>query len=155
MPADDAHGRCCDGLYDVINDACLDLVKANRVTSAAYERFTIPVFFRTLAEVLAPLESADSPVRGAFTVDSAESLIVPTPFVESFHRTGDVTSFASAFTGFIRAFTEPIARAAFLEPEGDAGVIDALYMRIRQRLEADPQRYAFRYVQVAVCLTRR
>ena len=39
MPGDDEHGRCCDGLYDVINDACLDLVTTNRVTRAAYERF--------------------------------------------------------------------------------------------------------------------
>jgi S-adenosylmethionine-dependent carboxyl methyltransferase len=155
VPADDAHGRCCDGLYDVINDACLDLVAANRVTCAAYERFTIPVYFRTLPEVLAPLQSPDSALREAFTVDRAETLIVPTPFMEAFRRMGDVKAFASAYTGFIRAFTEPVARAALAGPDGDTGIIDALYTRMRQRLEAEPERYAFRYVQVVLSLTRR
>jgi hypothetical protein len=47
-PADDDRGRCCDGLYDALNDACLDLVAAGRIERARYERFLIPVYFRTL-----------------------------------------------------------------------------------------------------------
>jgi cyclopropane-fatty-acyl-phospholipid synthase len=155
VPGDDTVGRCCDGLYDVLNDACLDLVSANRVTCTAHERLTIPVYFRTLAEVREAVESPASSLRDAFTIDAAESLVVPTPFVDAFRRTGDVKSFAAAYAGFLRAFTEPIARAALVEPGGDAGVIDALYSRIRQRLEAEPERYAFRYVQVTAALTRR
>lgn len=154
VPADDAQGRCCDGLYDALNDACLDLVERNRVSRAAYERFTIPVYFRTLQELLTPLEKGGA-LQGVFTVDRAESLVVPTPFVEAFHRTGDVAGYATAYVGFLRAFTEPIARAALLEGVGDDGAIDALYTRVRHRVETEPDRYAFRYVQVGLSLTRR
>lgn len=50
-PGDTPEQRTCDGLYDVLNDACLDLVATGRVARARYERLTIPVYFRTLAEL--------------------------------------------------------------------------------------------------------
>src|SRR5262249_62015652 len=45
-----------DGLADILNDACLDLVAAGRLRREQYERLTMPVYFRTVAELLAPLE---------------------------------------------------------------------------------------------------
>jgi hypothetical protein len=78
-PGDTDEARVSDGFSDVLNDACIDLVAAGRLKREEYERLTIPAYFRTVEEVLAPLERDGSPVRGAFTVDRAESLEVPTP----------------------------------------------------------------------------
>ena len=97
-PGDEPNQRLCDGIYDVLNDACLDLVTAGRVERARYERLTMPVYFRTLAELRAPLEDASSSVRGLFTVDRAEILAVPTPFNVAFQQTGDATAFADEYT---------------------------------------------------------
>ncbi|MGH7226499.1 MAG: cyclopropane-fatty-acyl-phospholipid synthase, partial [Gemmataceae bacterium] len=83
-PGDATEHRVADGLYDALNDACLDLVAADRVPRQRYERFTMPLYFRTVAETLAPLEREGSPVKGAFTVDRAETLEVPTPFLVEF-----------------------------------------------------------------------
>jgi gibberellin A4 carboxyl methyltransferase len=154
-PGDDSDQRICDGLYDVLNDACLDLVAAGRVDRARYERLTMPVYFRTLAELRAPLEDADSPVRGLFNVDRAETLEVPTPFIEAYRKTGDVNAFADEYTGFLRAFSEPVAQAALVGSEGERGVLDELYERIRARLVGEPQRYLFRYFLPSILLTRR
>src|SRR5258708_40117995 len=72
-PGDTDQSRLGDGLFDVLNDACLDLVAAGRLERAGDERLTLPCYFRTVGELLAPLQRADSPVRGAFAVDRAEA----------------------------------------------------------------------------------
>jgi gibberellin A4 carboxyl methyltransferase len=154
-PGDTAEHRLADGLYDVLNDACLDLVAAGRVQRQHYERFTMPLYFRTVAETLAPLERQSSPVKGAFTVDRAETLEVPTPFLVEFDRSDDAAKLADDYTGFLRAFSEPIARAALVGNGDDESIIDELYERIHARVRTEPQRYRFRYLLTATLFTRR
>ena len=144
-----------DGISDVLNDACLDLVAAGRLKREEYERLTMPVYFRTVAELLAPLQREDSPVYGAFAVERAEVLEVATPFVVAFRRDGDVAAYAAAYTGFVRAISEPVVRAALNQPADGAATVECLYERIRARLRAEPQRYWWRYIIVAALLTRR
>jgi hypothetical protein len=55
----------------------------------------------------------------------------------------------------LRAFSKPVVRAALDQPEGEAGTVECLYERIRARLLAKPERYSWRYILVAVLLTRR
>jgi hypothetical protein len=117
-PGDTDQACLCDGLFDVVNDACLDLVAAGRLKREGYERLTIPCYYRTVAELLASLEREDSPVGDAFTVDRAEALEVPIPFLIEFRRGGDVAAYAGAYTGILRAITEPVIRAALHQPEG-------------------------------------
>jgi hypothetical protein len=154
-PGDTDQALVGDGLIDILNDACLDLVAAGRLERAQYERLTMPVYCRTVAELLAPLERADSPVRGAFTVDRAQALEVPTPFFVEFQRGGDAAAYAGAYTGFLRAISEPVVRAALNQPEEEAVIVENLYKRIRIRLLAEPERYVFRYILAAALLTRR
>jgi hypothetical protein len=113
------------------------------------------VYCRTVEELLAPLEREDSPVRGAFAADRARAMEVPTPFIVRFRREGDVAAYAGAYTGFLRAITEPVVRAALGQTEGGAATVEGLYERIRARLMAEPERYAFRYILVAALLSRR
>jgi len=154
-PGDTDQARVGDGFIDLVNDACLDLVAAGRLKREQFERLTMPCYFRTTEELLAPLEWEHSPVRGAFAVERAEALEVPTPFVVEFRRGGGVEAYAGAYTGFLRAVSEPVIRAALHQPEGEVGVVESLYERIRARLLAEPERYLFRYILVAALLTRR
>jgi hypothetical protein len=154
-PGDTNQACVSDGVGDLLNDACLDLVAAGRLQREQYERLTMPVYFRTVAELLAPLEREDSPVRGAFAIERAEALEAPTPFIVDFQRSGDVTAYAEAYTGFLRAISEPVVRAALHQPAEEAATIDSLYNRIRARLLAEPERYQWRYILVAALLTRR
>jgi hypothetical protein len=154
-PGDADQARVGDGLLDVLNDACLDLVAAGRLERRQYERLTMPVYCRTVAELLAPLERDDSPVQGAFAVDRAEAFEVPTPFVIDFRRGGDVAAYARAYTGFLRAISEPVVRTALNQVEENTATVEGLYERIRARLLAEPERYLFHYIQVAALLTRR
>jgi SAM dependent carboxyl methyltransferase len=154
-PGDSEQARGRDGVFDVLNDACLDLVAAGRMEREGYERLTMPCYFRTVAEFLAPLERENSPVRSAFAVDRAETLEVPTPFLVEFRRDGDAAVYAGAYTGFLRAVSEPVVRAALDRPEGEDETVECLYERIRARLLAEPERYSWRSILVAALLTRR
>ncbi|HTU17119.1 MAG TPA: hypothetical protein VMG10_03590 [Gemmataceae bacterium] len=154
-PGDSTERRTADGLYDALNDGCLDLAAAGRLERQHYERFTMPLYFRTLAETLAPVEREGSPLKGVFTVDRAETLEVPTPFFAAFDQTGDAAKMADDYTGMLRAFSEPVARAALVGDDGDATIIDELYGAIHARVKAEPQRYRFRYLLPAALLTRR
>jgi cyclopropane-fatty-acyl-phospholipid synthase len=154
-PGDTDQARVGDGIADLLNDACLDLVAAGQLEREEYERFTMPCYYRTLAELLAPLERAGSPVRGAFAVERARTLEVPIPYIVEFRRGGDVAAYAAAYTGFLRALSEPVVRAALHRPEGDAATVESLYERIHTRLLAEPERYLWRYLVVAALLTRR
>jgi hypothetical protein len=154
-PGDTDQARVGDGLSDVLNDACLDLVADGRLEREEYERLTMPAYFRTLAELLAPLEREDSPVRGTFAAERAEALEVPTPFFAEFRRGGGVAAYAEAYTGFLRAISEPVVKAALRQPDGEAVTVERLYERVRARLQAEPERYLFRYLLVAALLTRR
>jgi hypothetical protein len=153
-PGDTEQLRLGSGLTDVLNDACLDLVTAGRLGREQYERLTLPVYCRTVAELLAPLEMEGSPVRGQFAIDRAEALEVPTPFFVELRR-GNVAAYADAYTGFIRAVTEPVVKAALQQPEREEVIVESLYDRIRARLLVDPERYLFRYIVVAALLTCR
>jgi hypothetical protein len=66
-----------------------------------------------------------------------------------------MAAYAEAYTGFLRAVSEPVIRAALHQPEGEDGTVERLYDRIRARLLAEPERYAWRYILVAALLTRR
>jgi hypothetical protein len=94
-------------------------------------------------------------VRGAFTVDRAETLEIPIPFVVEFRRGGDVAAYAAAYTGFLRAVSEPVVRAAFNQQEHEIETVESLYERIQARVLAEPERYAWHYILAAVQLTRR
>jgi hypothetical protein len=154
-PGDTDQARVADGLYDVLNDACLDMVATGQLIRQQYQRLTMPCYFRTVQELLAPLQREDSGLHGAFEVDRAEAVEIPIPFVVAFRRSGQVAAYAGAYTGFLRAVSEPVVRAALEQLEGDVGTVECLYARIRARLMAEPERYSWRYILVAALLTRR
>ncbi len=142
------------GIYDVLHDACADLVAAGTLDRAAYEKTTMPVYFRDAAEMTAPLEDKASDLAGAFTIERIETVDVPTPFVVEYQRTGDLDRYVNEFVGFVQAFSEPVLRAG-LEPTSSPAAISAIYERAKQRLRAAPENYPFHYVQVAIELKRR
>jgi gibberellin A4 carboxyl methyltransferase len=156
IPGSDGVCRASDGLYDVLNDAACDLVESGHIARERYERFVMPVYFRTLEELTSPLKCIGSGIASAFSIDRSETLELPIPFEEERKRTGDNAAYAIAYTGFLRAFSEPVvAGGLFGEDPGRRPGVDALYDRIERRLLADPDRYRVRNIEVAVLLARR
>ena len=78
-----------------------------------HHRKLVPTYYEKLI-----LEQEASPVGGAFAVDRAEAMEVPTPFFAEFRRGGDVGAYAGAYTGFLRAISKPVVKAALRHSEG-------------------------------------
>jgi hypothetical protein len=175
------HYRCNDGIYDLLNDALLDLREAGRLSREAYRRIVFPIYFRSKEELIAPVaerkgvtesagvrsllceaplgpsrQNAPEPfsLPDCFHVDRADSMEVPGVLGKRGGGHGDPMTYAEQLTDFVRAFTEPILQSS-LSGEPDAhSVIEGVYQRMRDRLIANRAEYEFHYIQVAALLTR-
>ncbi len=71
-----------------------------------------------------------------YRILKAEDCEVPVPFNTALAETGDLAAWARDFTGFMRAFTEPIVAVAFRRPQSD--ILDAIFQRVEARYLAAP-----------------
>jgi hypothetical protein len=141
-----------DGIYDVLSDALLDLVVDGVLPRQVYDDLVFPVYFRTVRELTAPVE-ADGELAGAFRVEQADTREVGVPFNEERERTGDIAAWARGYTGFLRAFTEPVLAVTIPETSAAFGTVEEVYRRVEHLLIQDPMRYEFRYISVGALLT--
>lgn len=154
LPGRNASHWCGSGVYDLLDDACRALVDAGRIDRAVYECITVPVYFRSLEELLAPVQENNSPLASAFAIEKTFDDCVPTPFVEEFRKSGDANRYADALVGFLQAFSEPIVRAA-VEPTHGADTVAAVYEQAKKLLRNEPEKYQFRYLLIAAMLVRK
>ncbi len=145
--------RACDGCYDALNDAVLEVLDAGLIDRQGYEAFYQPVYFRQLEELIAPVTAPGGPLASLFHLERAETYEVAVPFVEEFCRTGDVAAYAESYTRFFRAFTEAVVSAAF-PVDQDNRVVEEIFARAERLIREHPERYEFRYICVAALLTR-
>jgi len=139
-----------EGLYDLLHDACRDLIEAGRLGASAYRRVTMPIYFRSLEELAAPVNTAAEPRSVPFEIEQAETMECMVPFAADYTSSGNLEEYVARYIAFAQAFTEPILRAGI-----DSAGVAAIYARMGERLRNDPAAYAFRYLQSAVLLTRR
>jgi hypothetical protein len=154
QPARDHERSIGEGLYDLMHDACLALVREKRLDLAAYQRVTMPIYFRSLDEMLAPVDAAGGPLHDRFSVERAEVERFPTPFGAAYARSGDLAAYVDEYVGFAQAFTEPILRAG-LEAVHGPQIVPAIYERMKLLLREAPAQYEIEYIQAAVLFARR
>ncbi len=147
--------RTCDGIYDVLNDALLEMIDEGHIDHETYADYFQPVYFRTLDELTASVRGPDAPLAGLFQIDRAETYEIAVPFVETFRETGDVQPYARDYTNFFRAFTESALRKGLAaHPQCDDLVPD-IYRRAERLVAEHPERYPFHYIGIAMLLTRK
>ncbi len=141
------------GICDVLNDALLDFVEANMLPHSFYEEFLFPAYYRSLEELIAPLQENDR-LASAFRIEHAETRNVPVPFNDSLAQTGDRSAWARSYTGFLRAFTEPVIALTIPDHLPQENTIDKIYERVQRLLLDHPERYEFHFISIATLLTR-
>jgi hypothetical protein len=149
--ADEATGlSTSDGIFDALNDAMLAAVDAGDLTEQQWRGFVDPAVFPTLADLLEPIESGSA--AGLFTVEQSITAEVPVPFESDYARTGDRAAYVAAHVGFVRAFAEPLLRLSLgAGPAADRSIA-AVFEQMHRTVSADPARYRYRYIDVAVLL---
>ena len=141
-----------NGIVDGLSDAMLDMVKDGHLKRDVYEDFVLPVFYRSLPELLPPTGENGEPQ--AFRVDKAEARECRVPFNEEFARTGDPRVWAESYAGFIRAFSEPVVTSGLPNTPDRPQLVEELYDRMANRFAADPERYEFHFISLGALLTR-
>jgi gibberellin A4 carboxyl methyltransferase len=142
--------RCCDGVYDVLNDAVLEVLNHGMIDRAAYDAYYQPVYFRTLDELTKPVELYSLP----FHIDQQETYEAPVPFNDDFARSGNVEVYAREYTNFHRAFTEGVLRISFADSPSLDSLVSEIYIRAERLVREAPERYPFSYVAIAALMTR-
>ncbi len=136
-------------LLDLMNDILKELVAEGALTEYQFRDLIIPIYCRTLNEVLEPIESLDSPLADQFKVEHACIKDVPLPIEEEYMRGGKNAHqrFAHDITCFVRAWSELTLLNAFTGGDRDQNeeyrsVVDELFKRFEARIAADPDKYA-------------
>ena len=147
--------RTCDGIYDLLNDAVLAFVETGEIDKEVYDHYYQPVYMRQLDELTGPALDPGYETAVLFELTEAKEYEITVPFVEKFKEDGDLDSYAAAYAHFFRAFTEAVLTNALPEAPGKDRLVDRIYTRAEEILKAAPDLYPFRYLAVAMLLTRK
>lgn len=117
-----------EGLMTIANEALQAMVGAGQLTTDAYANMLIPTYYRTRAEWLAPFDD-----NVGLTIEEFTPIVLPDPFYPQYEKTGDTAVFATDYTAFFRAFSEPC-----LFGPGNSATADAFYARVSSAIAHDP-----------------
>lgn len=131
-----------EALMDALNDAIRAAVADGSVTDAEYAGMNVPTWNRTLPEFSRPFEPGGPASDAGLTLLEQSVALVPDQYLSAYRADHDATAFASAVTGFLRAFTEPSLFETLDRPAAArSAVADAVYGRVQATLTHDPERY--------------
>lgn len=150
-----AEARTCDGIYDLLNDAVLGFVETGEIDTENYARYYQPVYMRRLEELTGPVLQPGHETAGLYDLNEARDYEIAVPFVEQYRRDGNLDTYAAAYVHFFRAFTEAVLTNALPDTPGRNGLVNRIYAQAEEILKADPDLYPFRYLAVAMRLTRK
>jgi hypothetical protein len=142
--ADAAGLSGAEGLLDLANDVLQEQVAAGTLAAAAYEKMVLPMYYRTLEEYTAPFSAPAASAPGSsLQLVASEPVTLSDVFWARYQATGDVQAYAAAYTGVLRAFTEPTLFGPAVpagQPQSSARPADVFYRRVQERIAAAPER---------------
>ena len=147
--------RTSDGIYDLLNDAVLRFVDTGEISKETYEGYYQPVYMRTLEELTVPVTSTGHASKGLFELNRSKSYEIPVSFVEQYKVDGDIEAYSKSYVNFFRAFTEAVLRSALPAGQEQDELVERIYTEAKTILKGAPEYYPFRYLAVAMLLTRK
>jgi hypothetical protein len=145
-------------LLHAMRDVAEAMVDTTQLDIGAFHGFVFPTYMRTVDEAVAPLDRADSPVRGAFEVALARVDRVPNPYDDAYRASGDAAAYAEQYVSFVRAFSESSLRDGLFAPgsrdRAPDLALDEFYDELRRRTALDPDWSLFEDWTLTVALTR-
>src|SRR5205823_12472523 len=96
-------------------------------------------YFRTTEELEAPFRTGS--LSAALTLEAHEKTVLRDPIGEEYDATGDAAAFATAYTGWLRGFSEPSLIGALdpdRPPEEVVAFASELYDNVSTRVAREP-----------------
>jgi hypothetical protein len=155
--AADAESRSgAEPLLELANGALRAMVDDGELRADEYERMAIPTYYRTREEFTAPLR--DASLGGKLALDECVETGLEDPLWAAYQANGEIESYASQVSGFLRAFSEPclLGPLAAGRSAGEiAGLAERFYGRVREAVTAQPENGRCAWRLILLRLTRR
>jgi hypothetical protein len=125
----------------IVAKAALDaLVTEGRLRGSEARRIFFPAYYRSREEYLRPLSFP--PVDRLWKLEAETWLTLPDTFLPALEAGGSAAAFASAWTGWLRGFSEAVFFTDTLDSDRDTAyrqaVADEYYEAVHDRIEAAP-----------------
>lgn len=92
-------------LYNVANGVLHEMVREGRLHRPEYERMTVPTYHRTVEEFVEPI--VKGPMASRLRLKAQSQITMADPLWEEYGTAGDIQTFASKQTAWLRAWSEP------------------------------------------------
>jgi SAM dependent carboxyl methyltransferase len=142
-----------EAMMDLLDTKLKAMVQEGTIEKSAYERFSFPIYFRSTAEIIAPLYDEKSDVYELFTEEYVWVQSIPDSMTETFEQSKDAEAYADALINTVRAFTEPLLlqglfsnserRRKERQTAASQLIVDELFRRVRDEVIAAPDMYQF------------
>lgn len=145
-------------MFDTFAKHWRDLFQEGEITAAEYRAGTLPQYYKTLEEFVAPFRDPDSPVRQAgLVLDRAFTRVTACPYAASFAAEGDAVSFAREYLPTLRSWTESTFFGA-LDPARDLrerqAIVDRFYAAYEAEVADAPEGHAMDYVHCFMAMSK-
>ncbi len=138
-----------DLLWKHLWDAVVEAGKDGLLTEQEQLRTTVPIWYRSLAELKAPFGAEGRFAR--LRLEHIEATYAPDPFWAAFEQTGDSAQFGRSWANTMRAIAAPTILAAINANRGN--LLDDLCARYAARIAATPMRYDWNLAAVVISKT--
>ncbi len=158
---DDPSGLLAAGRWNY--RACYRIAKAmaeeGLIQNDLLDHFVFPVYFREEHEVCAPFER-DGDLRDVFEIVEVVNELYATPFEETFKQDGDAAAYASAYVGYVRAYSESTLRSSLFGGLANSvdevnALTETFYDRLEQLYRDEPGRHPSETQSMTLVLRRR
>ncbi len=145
-------------MFDVMNRLWRALADDGTITDAEYRRTTIPQFYRTPAELHAPLLDSGGPVhRAGLRLVHAETRFTRCPYAARFAEDGDAERFASAYVPNTRTWSETVfvnALDVARPPAQRRAIVERYFRSFADLVRADPEPHAMDYIHECMVMEK-
>lgn len=145
-------------MFDVMNRLWRALAEDGTITASEYRRTTIPQFYRTPAELHAPLLDLGGPVRRAgLRLAHAETRITRCPYAARFAEDRDPDRFAETYVPNTRTWSETVFIGALDAtrplPQRRA-IVDRYFESFADLVRSDPEPHAMDYIHECMVMEK-
>lgn len=145
-------------MFDTMNDIWREFVASGSITEQEYQAMTLPQYYNTVEEFIAPLETPGNPVHQAgLRLEGIETRIVPCPFAQQYARDGNVQQFADGLIPTIRSWNQSIFRAGLSDRRSEQdkrALMEQYYASYHRRVLENPQGHGMDYVHAYMTIFR-
>ena len=126
-----------DLLWTHLWDSIVELGREGKITESEQLGITVPIWYRSVAELRAPFEFGGQ--FAGLRIQHMEAISAPDPFWQSFEQTGDSQAFGVSWANTMRAISAPTIVGALNTDRGH--LVDEVFERYAARIAAAPIKF--------------